>query len=111
MATQGFRTIILFTVFLGLLVIISTSPLLSNYSQILSYEVTDQNSEGVFSSLSRDFDKTIEEINNDDSTQEGDGQDSPINTARPNEQTLRNSSSTSNTQNLNTEVSNATTSS
>ena len=31
-----------------------------------SYEVTDQNNEGVFSSLSRNFEQTIEEINSGD---------------------------------------------
>jgi hypothetical protein len=31
-----------------------------------SYEVTDQNNEGIFSSLSRNFDKTIADINDDD---------------------------------------------
>lgn len=31
-----------------------------------SYEVTDQNNEGIFSSLSRNFDKTIADINADD---------------------------------------------
>ena len=30
-----------------------------------SYEVTDQNNEGIFSSLSRNFDKTIADINDD----------------------------------------------
>ncbi len=32
----------------------------------LSFEVTDQNNEGVFSSLSRNFEQTVEEINNAD---------------------------------------------
>lgn len=32
----------------------------------ISYEVTDQNSEGIFSSLSRNFDKTLEHINSGD---------------------------------------------
>lgn len=31
-----------------------------------SYEVTGQNNEGVFSSLSRNFEQTIEEINSED---------------------------------------------
>lgn len=34
----------------------------------ISYEVTDQNSEGIFSSLSRNFDKTLEHINSGDNT-------------------------------------------
>jgi hypothetical protein len=33
-----------------------------------SYEVTDQNNEGTFSSLSRNFDKTLEHINSDDNS-------------------------------------------
>ena len=32
----------------------------------MSIEVTDQNNEGVFSSLSRNFDQTVEEINSAD---------------------------------------------
>ena len=32
----------------------------------LSFEVTEQNNGGTFSSLSRDFDKTIDNINDDD---------------------------------------------
>ena len=32
----------------------------------ISYEVTDQSSEGIFSSLSRNFDKTLENINSAD---------------------------------------------
>ncbi|MGD9673896.1 MAG: hypothetical protein AB7U98_10520 [Candidatus Nitrosocosmicus sp.] len=48
---------------------------------VLSYEVTDQNNEGVFSSLSRNFDKTLEEINSDDKSQSSEHQDSPSNTA------------------------------
>ena len=32
----------------------------------MSFEVTDQNNEGVFSSLSRNFEQTVEEINNAD---------------------------------------------
>ena len=32
----------------------------------MSYEVTDQNDEGVFSSLSRNFEQTIEDINSGD---------------------------------------------
>jgi hypothetical protein len=53
----------------------------SNNFLVLSYEVTDQNNEGVFSSLSRNFDKTLEEINSDDKSQSSDDQDSPSNTA------------------------------
>ena len=32
----------------------------------ISYEVTNQNNEGIFSSLSRNFDKTLEHINSGD---------------------------------------------
>ena len=32
----------------------------------MSFEVTDQNNEGVFSSLSRNFEQTVEQINNAD---------------------------------------------
>ncbi len=108
--TQGFRTI-LFAVFLGFLVIFASNCLFSNYSPILSYEVTDQNSEGVFSSLSRDFDKTIEEISNNDNRESGD-QDTPTststNTQNSNERIL-NSTSTSDTTSSNNDVSNTTT--
>lgn len=110
MATQGFRTI-LFAVFLGFLVIFASNCLFSNYSPILSYEVTDQNSEGVFSSLSRDFDKTIEEISNNDNRESGD-QDTPTststNTQNSNERIL-NSTSTPDTTSSNNDVSNSTT--
>lgn len=111
MATQGFRTI-LFAVFLGFLVIFANNYLFSNYSPILSYEVTDQNSEGVFSSLSRDFDKTIEEISNNDNREESGDQDTPTststNTQNSNERIL-NSTSTPDTTSSNNDVSNSTT--
>jgi hypothetical protein len=73
---QGFPTI-LSTASIGLLLIFSVSD---NFL-VLSYEVTDQNNEGVFSSLSRNFDKTLEEINSDDKSQSSEHQDSPSNTA------------------------------
>lgn len=76
MVLQGFPTI-LFTASIGLLLIFSVSD---NFL-VLSYEVTDQNNEGVFSSLSRNFDKTLEEINSDDKSQSSEHQDSPSNTA------------------------------
>ena len=76
MVLQGFPTI-LSTASIGLLLIFSVSD---NFL-VLSYEVTDQNNEGVFSSLSRNFDKTLEEINSDDKSQSSEHQDSPSNTA------------------------------
>jgi hypothetical protein len=86
--------------------------LFSTYSPILSYEVTDQNSEGVFSSLSRDFDKTIEEISNNDNREEAGNQDTPTststNTQNSNERIL-NSTSTPDTTSSNNDVSNTTT--
>jgi hypothetical protein len=110
----------LITTFLGLLTIFS----ISNNPIILAYEVTDQNSEGVFSSLSRNFDKTLEEINNDEksigsddqdssantanSNDESDDQDSSANTANSNDNSLRNSTLASNPPNSNIEISNST---
>ena len=116
MATQGFRTI-LFVVFLGFLVIFASFNLFTISSPIFSYEVTDQNSEGVFSSLSRDFDKTIEEINNNDISKESEDQDTPSQTptstptSTPNSnEKILNSTSTSDTASSNNDVSNSTTS-
>ncbi len=43
----------------------SISPLMDDFLG-MSIEVTDQNNEGVFSSLSRNFEQTIEEINSAD---------------------------------------------
>jgi len=43
----------------------SINPLMDNFLG-MSIEVTDQNNEGVFSSLSRNFEQTIEEINSAD---------------------------------------------
>ena len=79
MVRQGFPTILstLSTASIGLLLMFSVS----NNFLVLSYEVTDQNNEGVFSSLSRNFDKTLEEINSDDKSQSSEHQDSPSNTA------------------------------
>jgi len=110
----------LITTFLGLLTIFS----ISNNPIILAYEVTDQTSEGVFSSLSRNFDKTLEEINNDEksigsddqdssantanSNDESDDQDSSANTANSNDNSLRNSTLAPNSPNSNIEKSNST---
>ena len=78
MVRKGFPTI-LSTASIGLLFIFSVS----NSFLVLSYEVTDQSNEGVFSSLSRNFDKTLEEINSDDKSQSSNDQDTPSNTANP----------------------------
>ncbi len=43
----------------------SINPFLGNFPG-MSFEVTDQNNEGVFSSLSRNFEQTVEEINSAD---------------------------------------------
>ena len=43
----------------------SINPLMDDFLG-MSIEVTDQNNEGVFSSLSRNFEQTIEEINSAD---------------------------------------------
>ena len=45
--------------------VFSINPFMTKFPG-MSFEVTDQNNEGVFSSLSRNFDQTIEEINNGD---------------------------------------------
>ena len=78
MVRKGFPTI-LSAASIGLLFIFSVS----NSFLVLSYEVTDQSNEGVFSSLSRNFDKTLEEINSDDKSQSSNDQDTPSNTANP----------------------------
>ena len=44
---------------------INYNPYWNNFLS-LSFEVTEQKDEGIFSSLSRNFEKTIEEINNDE---------------------------------------------
>ncbi len=103
MVRQGFSTVLI-TTFLGLLTIFS----ISNNPIILAYEVTDQTSEGVFSSLSRNFDKTLEEINNDEKSIGSDDQDSSANTANSNDNSLRNSTLAPNSPNSNIEKSNST---
>ena len=45
--------------------VFSINPFMTNFPG-MSFEVTDQNNEGVFSSLSRNFDQTVEKINNAD---------------------------------------------
>lgn len=40
-----------------------------NQFPVISYEVTDQNNEGLFSSLSRNFDKTLKSINSGDNSE------------------------------------------
>ncbi|TVP39808.1 hypothetical protein [Candidatus Nitrosocosmicus arcticus] len=47
------------------ILIFSINPFLDEFHG-MSYEVTDQNEEGVFSSLSRNFEQTIEEIKSGD---------------------------------------------
>ncbi|VFJ15391.1 hypothetical protein [Candidatus Nitrosocosmicus franklandus] len=105
MARNGFPIYGVFTVLFGSLIFISTLNLLSICPLIIAYEVTDQNSEGIFSSLSRDFDGTLEEINREDDKSES--QDQEDSSKAPNLETetleteildievLRNSSSTS----------------
>ena len=58
---------LLLTVLLCLYVIFafSINPFMNDFIG-MSIEVTDQNNEGVFSSLSRNFEQTVEEINNAD---------------------------------------------
>jgi len=66
----------------------SINPLMDNFLG-MSIEVTDQNNEGVFSSLSRNFEQTIEEINSadekssssSDSSSSSSSSDSPSNSA------------------------------
>ena len=74
----------------------------------MSYEVTDQNNEGVFSSLSRNFDKTLEEINSDDKSESSTDQDSSTNTANTDDELLQNSTLASDPQNSNIAVLNST---
>jgi hypothetical protein len=69
----------------------------------MSYEVTDQNNEGVFSSLSRNFDKTLEEINSDDKSESSTDQDSSTNTANTDDESTDQDSST-NTANTDDEL-------
>ena len=45
--------------------VFSINPFMTNFPG-MSFEVTDQNNEGVFSSLSRNFEQTVEQINNAD---------------------------------------------
>jgi hypothetical protein len=45
--------------------VFSINPFMTNFPG-MSFEVTDQNNEGVFSSLSRNFEQTVEDINNAD---------------------------------------------
>ena len=45
--------------------VFSITPFMTNFPG-MSFEVTDQTNEGVFSSLSRNFEQTVEEINNAD---------------------------------------------
>ena len=66
-------TMVLLTVFLGLYVFsnfdfscISESAAFPN----LSVEVTDNNKSDIFSSLSRDFDQTLNNINNNENSAE-----------------------------------------
>ncbi len=48
-----------------LIFVFSINPFITNFPG-MSFEVTDQNNEGVFSSLSRNFEQTVEQINNAD---------------------------------------------
>ena len=45
--------------------VFSITPFMTNFPG-MSFEVTDQTNEGVFSSLSRNFEQTVEEINSGD---------------------------------------------
>ena len=102
MARQGFLKISFIAV-IGLLLILSVS----HTTLIMSYEVTDQNNEGVFSSLSRNFDKTLEEINSEDQSQSSNDKDSSSNTANTDEELLQNSTLASDPQNSNLEILNS----
>ena len=103
MVRQEFLAI-LFATFIGLLTLLSVT----NNTLIMSYEVTDQNNEGVFSSLSRNFDKTLEEINNDDKSESSTDQDSSTNTANTDDELLQNSTLASDPQNSNIAILNST---
>ena len=72
----------------------SINPLLDDFLG-MSIEVTDQNNEGVFSSLSRNFEQTIEEINSADEKSTSSSSDSSSNSA--NEKSTSSSSSSSTT--------------
>ena len=98
MARQGFLKISYIAV-IGLLLILSVS----HTTLIMSYEVTDQNNEGVFSSLSRNFDKTLEEINSEDKSQSSNDKDSSTNTANTIDEPIDQDSST-NTANTDDEL-------
>ena len=50
---------------LAVMFVFSVNPFMYDFPET-SYEVTGQNNEGVFSSLSRNFEQTIEEINRED---------------------------------------------
>ena len=89
----------LITVFLCMFTFFTISYTSFIHSTILSYEVTDQNSEGVFSSLSRSFDETLDEINKNDNDAAVEEQGSSSNTA--NSDSLANSNKTSSAQNSN----------
>ncbi|HKR73073.1 MAG TPA: hypothetical protein VJR94_03070 [Candidatus Nitrosocosmicus sp.] len=103
MVRQEFLAI-LFAAFIGLLTLLSVT----NNTLIMSYEVTDQNNEGVFSSLSRNFDKTLEEINSDDKSESSTDQDSSTNTANTDDELLQNSTLASDPQNSNIAILNST---
>ena len=119
MVRQGFSLVLITSLF-GFFTIFS----IFNYPPIFSYEVTDQNNEGVFSSLSRNFDKTLEDINSDDkslgvndkdssastanSDDESDDKDSSASTANSDDESLKNSTIASNSPNSNIELSNST---
>ena len=90
------ETKFLITVFLCMFTFFTISYTSFNHSTILSYEVTDQNSEGVFSSLSRSFDETLDEINNNDNDATVEEQGSSSNTANANEGEQGSSSNTAN---------------
>lgn len=67
-----------------------------NQFPVSSYEVTDQNNEGLFSSLSRNFDKTLESISPSDNseTSPDDKDDKKISDKKKDEYNVKESEST-----------------
>ena len=61
--TQSLSLVVLLCFYV--IFVFSITPFMTNFPG-MSFEVTDQNNEGVFSSLSRNFEQTVEEINNAD---------------------------------------------
>ena len=47
-----------------LIIAFSINPFMDDFTGMYFFEVTDQNNAGVFSSLSRNFEQTVDQINN-----------------------------------------------